>query len=447
MTKHTFCGEMAPVLDLDYDLSCALHTQEILNRKIRLLSELGFKRIYIISPPPDEPDYSHAVRLNVYPPEKNNFLTQSRQNLEAPMEQAIRLAKEANLEVFGVFKPYEGGGAFTVPRGHHPLPARPTVECLGGVTGVSSFLAAHPELRVKRKPLPEQGGPVTELEFVFLLDELKLTTGDARTPAPHYQAVTEAELVSIPSPQFEIFTSEDNGTYQAQEFNPQVETRIEHRHLLDANGGQLFPSPSKCLVVTLSGLGIAQPFFAFKFKGEAKYFRTIPFSMVKAFSHGQPFEVTVSPTVRSVPDMTQEYALKPPLPGDFQNCGFEFEEIGPSYWDAGWREARLFGFARGREPYLRGSPCEACEEVRNFWLEQIERLLAMGCDGIDIRLMSHCSGITDFTNYGFNSELVEAYQEKHGVDITSAPPRSHRTNETAGGILPAVCGRGERTAA
>ena len=55
--------KLDPVMDLDYDLSCAPHTPEILEKKIRMLAEHGFERLHIVAPPPGNPDYSHAARV------------------------------------------------------------------------------------------------------------------------------------------------------------------------------------------------------------------------------------------------------------------------------------------------------------------------------------------------------------------------------------------------
>jgi hypothetical protein len=101
---------------------------------------------------------------------------------------------------------------------------------------------------------------------------------------------------------------------------------------------------------------------------------------------------------------------------DFKNVGFEFEELGPYYFDPGWKDSSIFAFAKGRLERQRGGLCEGYPEVRKHWLRQLTRFAEIGADGIEIRLQSHSSGVTDFTNYGFNAPIIEAYRNKFGLD-------------------------------
>jgi glycosidase len=117
--------------------------------------------------------------------------------------------------------------------------------------------------------------------------------------------------------------------------------------------------------------------------------------MVKVKSARCILQATISPTFRYLPSLTREFEKNPPEPGDFKSCGFEFAETCQN----DWRDWTVFGIARGKEPYVRGALCEAVPEVRQYWLDYIRTLLDYGCDGVDIRLLSHCSGIKDFTNY------------------------------------------------
>jgi hypothetical protein len=113
--------------------------------------------------------------------------------------------------------------------------------------------------------------------------------------------------------------------------------------------------------------------------------------------------VTVSPTLRH----GTPFAAK----------GFEFEEIDPYYFDCGWRESTCLGFARGKEKRQIGALCEAYSEVREHWLKQIRYFVEIGADGVEIRFQNHCSGITDFVNYGYNLPLVEAFLSEYGINM------------------------------
>ena len=391
--------KLDPVMDLDYDLSCAFHTPEILEKKIRMLADHGFERLHIVAPPPGGPDYSHAARVLAEdgPP---NFLRQSRETFSSdPLKQAVKFAKDAGLEVIIVFKPYEGGGVFTIPHNTEPPCNRNYLETLGGrAVGLDPFIVEHPEFLLERKPYDDfRSKTVTKIELLFILD--KIDDSDEIKQASFGEDVSS----KFPAEIFQICISSDNGKYELYNGSYDITEYIEFRALKNANGESVFPKPVRCRIIEISGLEINSSYFSVEFNGENKAFRTIPFSMFTVFSVDGELPVTVSPTLRH--------------DEPFKEIGFEFEELGPYYWDCGWRACTRFGFARGKLQRLSGSLCEAYPEVRRYWLEQINDFIDMGADGIEIRLQSHCSGVTDFVNYGFNPPLIDAYRERYGCNI------------------------------
>jgi len=80
------------------------------------------------------------------------------------------------------------------------------------------------------------------------------------------------------------------------------------------------------------------------------------------------------------------------------NWGFEFEWYGAGNWGVGWKSNCAYGFARGQLPYMKGTLCEAYPEVTDYWLSQVERYVAMGFDGVDIRLQNHSGMVSDYSN-------------------------------------------------
>ncbi len=406
MSYTRFKGKIAPVMDLDYDLSCSFHTRETLKRKFKLLAECGFKSINIVAPSPDNVDYTYAARISFLPLEDNNqnHLAESRTQFENPMREAVSSAKLAGLKVNAIFKPYEGGGFFTIPVGHHFQPARPQNACLGGSTNVASFIKEHPEWRVKRVDSGKDDSnlPATILEFTFLLDGLE---------NPSYPVISDDELNRATQWQAELYVSDDNAGYARIETVPVISRKIKKIRVADPNNLTLLKS-ARCLIVTLSGFNITNKFMAVNFYGGGHRLLLYPHSMVKVKSGRRVLQATVSPTFRYQPSLTGEFKANPPEPGDFKSCGFEFAEACQN----DWRDWTVFGIARGCEPYLRGSLCEAVPEVRQYWLDYVRSLIDYGCDGVDIRFLNHCSGIKDFLNYGYNDEILHEFHNLFGRD-------------------------------
>ena len=48
--------------------------------------------------------------------------------------------------------------------------------------------------------------------------------------------------------------------------------------------------------------------------------------------------------------------------------------------------------------------------------------MAMGFDGIDFRLQSHSSMVSDYANYGFNTPILERFRQIHGVEKPGERP-------------------------
>jgi hypothetical protein len=258
---------------------------------------------------------------------------------------------------------------------------------------------------------------VDKVVLVFVPDESKGDSSD----------INQAKIASeYPASNFQIFTSADNGAYTAYNGNFKVSERFERRMIVNANGESVYSEPKLCRIIELSQLDLKTPFFAVKFDGDKKGFRTIPYSLFHAYSGNAELPVTVSQWIRDGV-LTGKY--------DFSDNGFEFEKNGMYYWDCGWHHGCLYGFARGKEPYVHGNLCEAYPEVRAHWMNQINRYIKMGCDGVDIRIDNHGSSMTDFVNYGYNPPLVQAYRDRFGVNILTDPVDPIRMMKLRGEFL------------
>ncbi|WP_139215848.1 hypothetical protein [Parapedobacter composti] len=155
-----------------------------------------------------------------------------------------------------------------------------------------------PNLRVKRKPLSAReeaclSEPIEKLEIAFCIDSFRQRVG-AQKWIDH-EAV---EVSRLRPPALALWTSADNETYAEYDAVLTTETRVEWRHVYDANGQPLFDQPKRHLVMTVGGLHISPetPYVALTVR-EGNRWSTIPYSMIKAFS--QSGEVPLTATVQA----------------------------------------------------------------------------------------------------------------------------------------------------
>jgi len=87
----------------------------------------------------------------------------------------------------------------------------------------------------------------------------------------------------------------------------------------------------------------------------------------------------------------------------------DFFEAHPEYWV----------LARDQKTFYRAVPCYAEKVVQDYRLAEIKELLERGVDGISFDLSCHYSGAGagDPDSFGFNPPVVQAFQDRYGIDI------------------------------
>lgn len=423
----------AAVVDIFPQLCLARYDVKMVEENIALLADLGIKRIYFVVCPPGYPSFSNPW-LSLLPPDNDcgNHALESVIALESPNLVFCRYAKKYGLEAFAILKPYEGGGGATIPAGGRFFwEAGGRHACMGGDrVCFDSLLAKHPELRVQRKPIPQYERDVSQpwrrVEMAFCLDEIPATKRAAGVSAAPVGYRCEDHPV-----EFKLWMSEDNGSYRPVEQGYTVTQGIESRVIHDVNGKPLFPGERRCRIVEIAGLDLplSVSYLAVSLHGKPEHVRrlqAIPCSMFRAFGPLAPIPLStatyvrhgVSVAQRKLPPRERLWGLeRTPRQHaqDFSDWGFEFDWHGASIWFGdGWTNDTVYGLGRGKIMTMKGTACEAYPEVRAYWLEQIETLIAMGYDGVDIRLQNHSSMVSDFAKFGFNPPLVERYRETYG---------------------------------
>ena len=407
----------AAVLDIDYDLECGPHTPELIDSKMKLLAELGFKRVQLIIPPPGFPNYNaSSIFLNNDP--EAHFHLQSVLNVGDPVFHYIKAAHKYGMKAFAVIKPYEGGGSYTLPHGQKPLIPRNCLEQLGGTAfGYDNFIAQHPEMRVKRKAIPNYekqiSKTISKIEMLFCLDLIK------QKCTPDDFKIFEKADAGKTVKNIRIWLSEDNGNYVPCEEKLEIRESIEDRIINDINGRPLYETAKKCRVVEISNLSIKCNYLAVSFDNPDERHVILPYSMIKIFaSDGSEIPMSASSRVRNKPMINDK--MKTVGNGDFKNSGFEFQALDTIYCGNGWETYSCYGIAKGKLEYMKGTHCEAYPEVRAYWLDQVKNMLTLGADGIDIRLQSHSTGVVDFMSYGFNQPIIEKFQIKYKRDVSDS---------------------------
>jgi hypothetical protein len=480
--RTTAAGKLlAPTWDWHWHSSMSEWTRDSGREVVRREKKMGFSRLYIVVNLPGGPVFSSPATARA----PGSFYEKNIRNLGPDINASVaQICREEGMEVIAIFKPYENGGAFSVPDGAVPDAALGFREKTVGGENLffDSFAGAHPEMRVARKDdydADDYNLPITRIEAVFSLDPYQaahtalgykarhdylawLSANDAAVRATHGYAPSgmTARLPlpsgSVPMPKVSLLVSRDNGEYTPYKGGFSHEYKLEHRDIRDANG-IVIGKNKRCNVLSLTGLNIGAeyPYVALMLENSFGM-RTIPFSMIRWFSGGKELKLTATTRVRrlrgapgewlrqDVPDESMakyqmdftlgaggrvrvqerdNYTMTPAdeVVANFYKTGFFFSWFGVGHNGDGWRVSPVHGLARGKAPFMGGALCEAYSETRRYWLDCVRQLLDAGFDGVDIRLQCHSSMVTDYMNYGFNAPVVARYRELYGTDMNSIP--------------------------
>lgn len=437
----TKAGKMvAPVVDIMPHLR-GFHDYTEVREEMTILKKLGFDRVYFVLCQPGFPTFSDPT-ISVMPTDKGtgNQTLESILALGDPNYAYLYEAKRLGMEAWAIIKPYESGTGFTIPHGANAPFSRKQIATIGGQhIQFDNLISRNPDLRVKRKPesdgiLNRLNEPVETLEVAFCLDSLK-----QKVSYDKYFEFNGLKDSDIQIPGIDLWYSETNGKYVKYNGNIKVESNFEYRQVKDANGFSLADEPKRFLILTIKNFRLPENYKYLAITlDQNKNLYTIPYSMIKAYTRSG--EIPITTGIHSRSPMSQEEERKSPeertwglekrpvkgkeAAKSFMDWGFEFGFQGTGHWGDGWVSSPIYGIAKGKREYMAGTPCEAYPEVREYWLEQVKRVVQLGFDGIDFRLQNHSGMVSDYVNYGYNEPIVKSYMEKYGVDIlkTEADP-------------------------
>lgn len=429
---------VCPVIDIHANAPASRHSYEEIGKELDLCVQMGFDRVYTVIIPDGCPMISSPWMHPAAPHRlTGNALIETAMAVGDTAFAYAYEARKRGLEIFAIYKPYEGGGGMSIPHGAETAYGYGRREDIGGDRiGFETFVADHPEFITRRFPekdytaLLNQG--TTSLQITFVLDEI-IQPGPLRNTGHLVQQRVPKGYLPAENPlEIRLFVSRDNGDYI-----PWPAAGVKNDFLLstdvsDANGRVIMPN-ALCRRVDIKNLYIPPEYryIAFTIEGENR--PTLPYSMVKLFGDKGELPVTVSEHVRtrgSLDDLDVPLAagrvwgaedMPKPCLGTAQQAeeaflhnGFEFGWHGQGFTGDGFRTCRAYGIARGKIQLMKGNLCEGYEEVRAHWLANIDRLLEKGFHGVDIRLQAHSSMIYDYASFGANSPLVARYEELYG---------------------------------
>jgi len=447
--KTTAKGKaLAPVVDIFPQLCVSPHDDKRIDEEMRLLKELGFERVYFVLCNPGYPMFSSPNLSIQIPGQKTeNYSWQSIKSLGDPNFAYLYHCHKYGMEAFAIIKPYECGGGATVPHNAVLSLDEYREKDIGGDRiGFDALLTEQPQLRVKRKPIKDYeklvSQPITGMKASFCLDAL---------PEVNYSG-NNIEDIEKQLAQFSFFSSSDNCHYtKVQDYK--ISGKIETIPFVDFNGVPVGKDPVRCFTVEITELNLKQEteYCALLVQNGKKLY-TIPQAMLKIYGPAGEIPSTLGMSIRQDgnPNASTEKEAKKGMERIWglethplfyveadiaekalDGWGFEFEWQGAGHGSF-WRNSAIYGLAKGKYKYMKGTPCEACPEVQSYWLQFVDKVQKIGFDGIDIRLQYHSGMISDYFNYGFNDEIVVKYKERYGVDILAETPDPLKIMEIRG---------------
>ena len=349
-------------------------------------------------------------------------------NLGEPMSLACHLAHERGMEFCAVIKPYETGHSHAIPASSQSEGGLPGLPCIGGVySRLDRWILERPEARVRARA----GDVPTNL------DKIPITRIQLRQK--------DMFPVRFAPEDLEIWTSADNNGYHKRDvsFTVREEVATCPRDVVDVLGNPVTRKGESIRVLNLVGLDLLDPFVAVttRLGDETGSFRNTAIEMVRAFGPDDqllPIVVASHKSVWDSPrDLRTDCLAYDAGIGDINVCLDMTNERpvcahchergktdcmqAPIFPETPVCRDGVIAFARGRNEYLPGTPCEAVPEVQAWWLSWVDECLAAGVDGMDVRISNHASWTDCPELYGFNESVRAEYQRRHGVDPEVEP--------------------------
>ena len=339
-----------------------------------------------------------------------------------PLKAAVPIAHRHGLEIYGVIKPYNLGASGSYSEGSNLFDPTGIQRIGGNVWQVIPFLKKYPHTRMKRQAI-DTSNPIDNIN----IDKIKLLKKD---DSP----------TRIKSENIQIWVSNNNYQYKKIDIKPSYKesTELSAKKTIDYYGQTITEDGQPILTITLQDLNINDKYVVVTtdFQDETGDFVNTGVDMAQVFNNSQiiPTEIATLSTVWHGPR-------------DFRTGGLEFDSgfgtlLGAldssnsppksiNNWNIHQRGG-IIAIAKGKNDYLPSTPCEMYPEVQKLWDGWVDKVLATGVDGIDIRISSHGSLVDAPNEYGFDPPTIEKFLSEYGYKPTNSQNDKDRIAEIRG---------------
>lgn len=404
--------DLEVAVDFLDDLHYAAYTPETFEQMFDIYARWGIRRVHWIYDGGLKHGFVEDAHVNIW-----EHYQRTCANLGGEvLPHVVRLAHERNIELYGVFKPFEMAHALcTVPACTDAARRIGKIPRVGGpVYWVSRFVRNRRDLIMRRKPGafgPAGAKPVRRIDLVK----------DDERPA------------AFPAEQLRLFVSDDNRTYRPYagpiQFSEVVEDCPVWEHT--SSGGRPSGATRRCRVLRMTGLDLTARYFAVAAPSRRASFAHTLVNLVHVFTDDGEDRMLTYGIQQRVPKLEYDIATAMRSRGDgmdFTSSGIEFDVLPgtPSACLTGFDAIReryaidgadgILAIARGKDDTTAGCLSPAFDETRAHWLEWIRDIADAGADGVDVRVRNHHSHLT-WAEYGYEQPVRDAFLERHGVDI------------------------------
>lgn len=386
--------DLEVAVDFPDDLCHAAYDQDMFDRLFREFKSWGVKRVEWLHYPPDWYVYIPASRM------ASNY----RRTMKAVgdvLKAAVDAAHAHNVELYGVFKPFDVGLQYSFGDGTPEAVQYGKVSRIGGpVAHIMDFAAKHPEYLMARKP---GNYGQAKSKVVNRIDLVKETD----TPAD----------ISIDD--IEIWVSNNNVAYQLYQGTLVKRETIEDYPVWEhtSSGDRQTAEKKRCVVFRFDKMMIDEKYIALSCRKVANSFGNTLVNLIHVFGEqGEEHLVTYGAVPRAKGAYSRERA-------GFQDGGIEFDKYPDS--PTGARPCRdgmvrrfvidsaqgLLAIAMGKDRGELAALSPSFAAVRNFWLEMVREMLTAGVDGVDLRFSNH-QWTFAWDEFGFESPVVDEFMRR-----------------------------------